>query len=78
MGICRIGSDLPPRVTGDFDAPFSYDLKRYLRLPERGTASIARQAGLDLSVRQQLSQLVDIGETVLITPLPQGAPKPAA
>ncbi len=35
----------------------------------------ARQAGLDLSVRQLLSQLADIGETVLIYPSTRGRPK---
>ena len=35
----------------------------------------ARQAGLDLSVRQLLSQLAGIGETVLIYPSTGGRPK---
>ena len=35
----------------------------------------ARQAGLDLSVRQLLSQLAGIGETVLIYPSAGGRPK---
>ena len=37
----------------------------------------ARQAGLDLSVRELLSQLAAIGETVLIYPSAGGRPKPA-
>ncbi|HTQ94153.1 MAG TPA: hypothetical protein VMK84_32130 [Streptosporangiaceae bacterium] len=35
----------------------------------------ARQAGLDLSVRELLSQLAAIGETVLIYPSAGGRPK---
>ena len=35
----------------------------------------ARQAGLDLSVRELLSQLAGIGETVLIYPSTGGRPK---
>jgi hypothetical protein len=37
----------------------------------------AAQAGLSLSVRELLSQLAGIGETVLICPPPEGAPGPA-
>ena len=38
----------------------------------------ARQAGLDMSVRELLGQLAAIGETVLIYPGQRGPPEPTA